>query len=150
MPTERTLSERLPTSEEAEKAGKAGTLLAQYMDRRGGLSLHVKKGAKNAVVEVPPAITRLVLDALQVVGKGDGVKLVPFGGEISTQQAADLLNVSRPFLVNLIDSKEIPHHKVGTHRRLRAEDVLAYKHRRDKTRNAALTRLARLGKEIDG
>ncbi len=121
-----------------------------HSDKRGGLSLHVRKGAKSADVELPPAISRLVLDLLQFIGKGEGVTLVPFGADISTQQAADMLEVSRPFLVKLIENKEIPHHKVGTHRRLRAEDVLAYKQRRDRARNAARTRLARLGQEING
>ena len=101
-------------------------------------------------MDLPPAVSRLVLDLLQLVGKGEAVTLVPFGGELSTQQAADLLKVSRTFLVQMIENREIPHHKVGTHRRIRMEDLLAYKQRRDNTRNAALARLARLGQEIDG
>lgn len=150
MPPDETLSERLPTPDEAEKAGKAGAVLARHTDRRGGLSLQVGKGAKAATVDLPPAISRLMLELLTLVGNGEGVTLVPFGAELSTQQAAAVLNVSRPFLVKLIDDKEIPHHKVGTHRRVRAEDLFAYKQRRDRTRNAALTRLARLKQEIDG
>lgn len=150
MPADGSLAERIPTPEETEKARKAGTLLAGHSDKRGGLSLHVRKGAKSADVELPPAISRLVLDLLQFIGKGEGVTLVSFGADISTQQAADMLEVSRPFLVKLIENKEIPHHKVGTHRRLRAEDVFAYKQRRDRARNDARTRLARLGQEIDG
>ena len=149
MPSDKTLSERLPTPDEADKAGKASTLLARHRDRRGGLSLHVRKGARSAVVDLPPAVGSLVLELLRTIGKGEAVTLVPFGGELTTQQAADMLKVSRPFLVKLIESKEIPHHKVGTHRRLRAEDVFAYSRRRDRTRNAALTRLARLKQEID-
>jgi excisionase family DNA binding protein len=143
------LSERLPTPDEAEKARKASALLARHMDKRGRLSLHVGKGAKGADVDLPPAIARLMLDLLESIGKGDAVALVPFGAELSTQQAAELLNVSRPFVVKLIEDKQIPHHMVGAHRRVRAEDVLAYRQRRDRTRNAALTRLARLKQEIE-
>lgn len=148
MPLDDSLSERLPTQAEAEKAAKAGTVLASHRDKRGGLSLHVKKGAKSADVDLPPAVARLMLDLLEAVGKGDAVTLVPSGADLSTQQAADMLEVSRPFLVKLLET-EIPHHKIGTHRRIRAEDLLAYKHRRDKTRTAARTRLARLGQEGD-
>lgn len=148
MPADRTLSERLPTQDEAEKARTASTVLARFRDKRGGLSLRVRKGAKDATVDLPPAVSRLVLDLLLAVGKGEAVTLVPFGAELSTQQAADLLKVSRPYLVKLIDNKEIPHHKIGTHRRIRAQDLFAYTQRRDRTRNDALTRLARMKQEV--
>lgn len=148
MPLDGSLSERLPTPEEAEKAKKAIAFLARHMNKQGGLALQVKQGG-GAIVEIPPAISRLVLDLLQLVSKGEAVTLVPFGAELSTQQAADILNVSRPFLVKLIERKEIPHHKVGTHRRIRAEDLFAYKRRRDSERSEALAELARLGQEID-
>jgi len=149
MPFDGSLSERLPTVEEAEKAKKAITFLARHMNKQGTLSLRLKQGANSALVELPPAVSRIVLDLLLLIGKGEAVTLVPFGSELSTQQAADLLNVSRPFLVKLIENKEIPHHKVGSHRRIRAEDLLAYKQRRDGMRSAALAKLARLGQQID-
>lgn len=150
MARDRSLSERLPTRDEAEKAGQASAALARHVEKRGGLSLRIGKGARAADVDLPPAVGRLVLDLLQFVADGQAVTLVPFGAELSTQQAAGMLNVSRPFVVKLIEDKQIPHHMVGTHRRVRAEDVLAYRQRRDRTRNAALTRLARLKQEIDG
>lgn len=149
MALDESLSERLPTPAEAGKAAKAGTVLAGHRDKRGGLSLHVRKGARSADVDLPPAVARLVLDLLELVGKGDAVTLVPSGADLSTQQAADMLEVSRPFLVKLIEAREIPHHKVGTHRRIRAEDLLAYKHRRDRTLTAARSRLTRLDQEMD-
>jgi len=149
MPLDDSLSERLPTPAEADKAAKAGAVLASHRDKRGGLSLHVKKGAKSADADLPPAVARLMLDLLELIGKGDAVTLVPSGADLSTQQAADMLDVSRPFLVKLLETKAIPHHKIGTHRRIRAEDLLAYKHRRDKTRTAARARLARLTQESE-
>jgi len=150
MTRDRSLSERPPTQAEAEKAGKASAVLARHVEKRGGVSLRVGKGARAADIDLPPAVGRLMLDLLQYIANGEAVTLVPFGAELSTQQAAQMLNVSRPFLVKLIEDRQIPHHKVGTHRRVRAEDVLAYRHRRDRTRNAALTRLARLKQEIEG
>lgn len=146
-PGDDALSERLPTRDEADKAKKAIAFLARHMNKQGKLRLKTSSGL--AAFDLPPAIGRLVLDLLDMIGKGDAVALMPFGSELSTQQAADLLNVSRPFLVKLLEDKEIPHHKVGTHRRIRAEDLFKYKHRRDGKRADALTRLARLGQRID-
>lgn len=149
MPFDGSLSERLPTPEEADKARKASTLLARHMNKSGGLSLHLKQGSNGSAVEIPPAVSRLILDLLLFISKGEAVTLVPFGAELSTQQAADVLNVSRPFLVKLIENNELPHYKVGTHRRVRAQDLFAYKKRRDSARNKALTKLAQLGQEIE-
>jgi len=150
VPFEGSLSERLPTPDEASKAKDATRVLGAMAKRRGALSLYLRNGSKGeTVVELPPAVSDLVLRLLMLVGKGEAVNLVPFGTELTTQQAADLLNVSRPFLIKLIDAGELPHHKVGRHRRIRAEDLLAYRRRRDRTRSAALDKLAQLGQEID-
>lgn len=150
MPFDGSLSERLPTPAESNKAKQAASILAGMTDSERTLSLRLdRNGDKEAVIEFPPAITKIVLELLLLISKGEAVTLVPFGAELTTQQAADLLNVSRPFLIKLIGEDEIPHHKVGKHRRIRAEDMFSYKKRRDASREKALQKLADLGQEID-
>ncbi|MYA88714.1 MAG: helix-turn-helix domain-containing protein [Boseongicola sp. SB0662_bin_57] len=77
------------------------------------------------------------------------VTLVPTGAMLTTQQAADILNVSRPFLSKLLIENKIPHVPVGSHRRVMFEDLMAYKAKRDGARKAALDELADLGQEFD-
>jgi len=149
MPLDGTLSERLPTPLESEKAREATSVLARHLTK-DGLSLPLRAdGEGETNIELPVAVGRMVLDLLMHIAKGEAVTFIPFGAELTTQQAADILNVSRPFLVKLIEGGQLPHHKVGAHRRIRAQDLLDYRQRRDAERNKALDELARLGREID-
>ena len=86
----------------------------------------------------------------EVMARGDSITLVPLGKEVTTQQAADLLNVSRQYLVRLLENDRLPFRKVGKHRRLRIEDVLEFKERRDKDRRAGLRELSRMTQEFGG
>ena len=91
----------------------------------------------------------MMLDLLAHIAKGEMVTVVPYGTVLTTQQAADLLNVSRPFLTKLLEAGEIPFHRVGSHRRIKAEDLLAYRDRREGEQDAALSELQRLGQEFE-
>ncbi len=92
-------------------------------------------------IELPFAAARLLIDLLNEMAKGNAVSLIPTHAELTTQQAADLINVSRGFLVKLLDRKEIPHRKVGTHRRILFSDLKAYEERTRKARSKALDKL---------
>ncbi len=91
----------------------------------------------------------MILAAARQLGDGNGISILPVLADLSTTQAADLLGVSRPFVVKLVDSGELPSHKVGTHRRVYLRDLIAFKHRRDQKGREALARLVEDAQELD-
>lgn len=93
-------------------------------------------------VEVPASVVDVVKEVLDHLRRGERVRVVPEDVEITTQQAADLLNVSRPYLVGLVDRGEIPSRKVGSRRRLRLTDVLLYREIDNARRKRAVDELA--------
>ncbi len=143
------LSERLPTPDETQKASEAITAMARALKDEGVLPLKISEADEEVQIELPPAVGQLLLDLLAHIARGEMVTLVPYGAELTTQKAADLLNVSRPFLTKLLESGEIQFHRVGSHRRVRVDDMLDYKERRDSERAKALKELQRLGQEYD-
>lgn len=98
--------------------------------------------------ELPESAQRLLRSLIHSLAEGDAVSLVPVHSELTTQQAADLLNVSRPYLIKLLEQGEIPYTKTGTHRRIRFEDLVEYKLRRDDEREDALAELIRQSQEL--
>ena len=101
-------------------------------------------------IEIPESVFYVLERITEVLASGDAITVVPVGKELTTQQAANLLNVSRQYLVRLLDQGEIPFRRTGKHRRLRVEDVLAYRERRDRDRKAALDELAQQSEEFGG
>lgn len=95
-------------------------------------------GADGQSMTLPDPLYRVLVEAARQLGDGNGVSILPYSHELTTQQAADLLNVSRPHLVSLLEGGVISFHKVGTHRRVYLKDLLEYKHRRDANRGSAL------------
>jgi len=131
---------------QADAAAEAARAFASLLDGSNGtVSLGTPDGH---TVEVPAAALRLFIDVLTALANGDGVVVVPEHAELSTQQAAELLNVSRSFLVELLDTGKLPGRKVGTHRRVLLRDVLAYKRRDDDQRERVLTELAQMGQDL--
>ena len=91
-------------------------------------------GPDGTSIALPPSVFYVLERAAEVMACGDSITIVPVGRELTTQQAADLLNVSRQHLVRLHDAGRIPFRKTGTHRRVRIEDVLAFREIRDQDR----------------
>jgi excisionase family DNA binding protein len=103
---------------------------------------------KAHTVELPTSALRLLVDILGELALGNSVKIVPIHAELTTQEAADLLNVSRPHLVKLLEAGELPHYKTGRHRRVLFSDLMAFKHIRDETGRKAMDDLAQLSEEL--
>ncbi|WP_445396877.1 helix-turn-helix domain-containing protein [Zobellella sp. An-6] len=139
---------RLPTPDEVEVARSSSRTLAKYANEdRVNLTINGRQG-KDALI-LPGTVVDLLLNILSELSQGNAISVMPVHAELSTQEAANLLNVSRPHLVKLLESGEIEFKKVGTHRRILARDLLAYKARLDKARSAALDELAELSQLND-
>jgi excisionase family DNA binding protein len=99
-------------------------------------------------IEVPTSALRLLVDILFELSNGNAVRVVPIHAELTTQEAADLLNVSRPHLLNLLEQGVLPHHMSGNHRRVRLENLMRFKSQRDRTGEIAMEELARQAQEL--
>jgi len=117
-------------------------MLAPYIDHLENLRFQVGEERKaSQKLSLPASAIRLLLDLLTEMAAGNAVTLIPVHAQLTTQQAADVLNVSRPFLVSLLEEGKIPHVKVGTHRRILFEDLMRYKNSVDRERRKALDEL---------
>lgn len=99
-------------------------------------------------VELPTSALRLLVDILAELAEGNAVKIVPIHAELTTQEAADLLNVSRPHLVKLLEAGALPFHKTGKHRRVRFADLMQFKSERDLASANAMEELAKQAQEF--
>jgi len=142
------LGDRLPSANERAAANQLRQILAAQATGDADQTLRVvdDSGHQSEII-LAPALSRLLLELLRHVGRGDAVTLVPVSQMLTTQQAADILNVSRPFFVSLLEKGDIPFETVGRHRRVKAENLFAYKRSRDQRRSEALSELAQLDAE---
>jgi excisionase family DNA binding protein len=134
--------------EKAMQRSEAGTLMrleSALSEVDGETLVTITANGKTAVV--PYGVARHIAQYASLLRRGHGASLVPLNRRLSTQEAADILGVSRPYLVRLVDSGEIPHEKVGNRRRLVLEDVLEYKQARDAVRRESLRELVHLDEE---
>lgn len=139
----------LPTPAEVEQAKASSRTLSKYADvERVQLALRGCNGESDDLV-LPGHVLQILLDVLSEISKGNAISLIPHHQEVSTQEAASLLNVSRPFLVGLLEKGEIPFRKVGAHRRVLLKDVLEYKKQCDHQRADALDELAAFSQKND-
>jgi excisionase family DNA binding protein len=149
MPT-RTLGSINPGDVDAGVAGRAARRINDYLvshPEEDLIEVLGEVGAEDALV-IPRPTAILLAQVLDALSKGRGVQIIPKDMELTTQQAADLLNVSRPYLISLLESQQIPFRKVGRHRRITFEALMDYKRHDDLKRRAAADELAQLSQEL--
>ena len=117
------LPERHETIIPSDEDTRLATESSRILSRRGDGNLRVQLD-DGQVLPLPRAIADLISHLLVEMSHGNAVTLIPIHAEMTTQEAADFQNVSRPYLVKLLEANELPFHKVGTHRRVRFTDLI--------------------------
>lgn len=144
MPTQPIALATLPSDQEIELARISSRDLSVALTNSKSLTQEIDlrddKGGMHRVT-LPTSALRLLVQVLAEIGQGNAVSIIPIHAELTTQEAANLLNVSRPYFVQLLEKGEIPFRKVNTHRRVLYQDVIAYKQRVDSARLKALENL---------
>ncbi len=140
----------LPTEQEIALAKEGSRELSMVMTTpEETQEITVCMGHSEQRVHMPASAIQMLMDILVNISQGNAVQVVPVHAELTTQQAADILMVSRPYLVKLLDEKKIEHRKVGSHRRIRYNDLLKFKEQEERARNAVLDQLAAEAQELD-
>lgn len=139
-----------PGEADAELASRAARRIRDYLTAHPGTDPVTLRGelAGDDALVVPRDAAVMLAQILALLASGQGVQIIPDATELTTQQAADFLNVSRPYLIGLLEAGEIPFRMVGTHRRVRFEDLREYRRRDDLTRRKAADGLSELSQEL--
>jgi excisionase family DNA binding protein len=142
----------LPDQAAADQAAQAVAELSAFLRAHptptGRVRLCTEDDGSQTQVVIPAVAFRFFVDVLAELANGHAVTVAPVHAELTTQQAADVLNVSRPYLVKLLDEEHIPYRRVGNRRKVQLVDVLAYKRRDDARRQAVLDELTREAEEL--
>jgi excisionase family DNA binding protein len=140
----------IPTDEMSRMAGESAIALRQGADLGNGkVAVRMATPEGEQTLLVPVAIVDLMATVLAQLGQRRPVTLVPENAELTIPEAADLLNVSRPFIAGLLDREEIPSRGQGMHRRIVYRDLAAFKARSDADGDRAMAELAELSQEME-
>jgi excisionase family DNA binding protein len=142
------LTPTLPSEKDSSLARETSRLLTPRMRSTMPLSFRVGDAPKEETLQLPASAVKLLVRILEEMAQGNAVTLIPIHAELTTQEAADMLNISRPSLIQLLGEGKIEYRKVGTHRRVRFEALMQYKRRADAERRAALAELAAYDQEL--
>lgn len=131
----------------AEQSSKE--LAALFPRKEKDFRMLVKMDKRETMITFPFSAIKLLHEILTQMAEGNAVTLIPIHAELTTQEAANLLNVSRPFLIKLLEKGKIPFHKVGTHRRIRFIDLMHFKTHADQASQEALEALVEQAQDLD-
>jgi excisionase family DNA binding protein len=142
------------TDHDAELLTQASRLMSEALDHPQALPIALVEqeadGSERARLEVPPESLRLLSQILALMARQKTFVLYPESSELTTKQAAEVLGVSRPFLIRVLEAGEIPYRKVGRHRRVLMKDVLRYKQTTHVKREAEMDELVKISEEMGG
>jgi excisionase family DNA binding protein len=124
-------------------------LYQEIVEKHEGDSREFLRRLMETDIQIPPRAIAWMLKSLQEVASGNAIRLMPVQSELTTQQAGDFLNISRPFLISLLEKGEIKHRKVGKHRRVLLSDLYEYKLRSDQEREEALRRMTERSQTLE-
>ena len=134
-----TLDPSLPSEAEAAVAKETSRILARRLREEEPLRLRISDDpSPEGTFNLPASALRLLVRILEEMARGNAVTLIPVHAELTTQEAADMLNISRPSLIQLLDEGKIEFRRVGTHRRVRFEALMEYKRQADTERRKVL------------
>ncbi len=139
----------LPSAEEALMAKEVSRQLAGSARTNKPLPMQISAKKKSEEILLPASAVQLLMRILNEMAQGNAITIFPQHAELTTQQAADVLSVSRPFLVKLVEQRKLPCKKVGRHRRIRFEDLMECKRKMELDREKALAELAAEAQELD-
>ena len=135
-------------SEDDTKSQESSRILTTYLSPNvHQIEIVAADGNKHPAI-IPAAAYRLLVDALTQMAQGNAVSLIPIHTELTTQEAANLLNVSRPYLIKQIELGKISHHKVGKHRRIHFNDLMAYQSQVDLATEQGLDEMVAISQEL--
>ncbi|MCC7463954.1 MAG: helix-turn-helix domain-containing protein [Gammaproteobacteria bacterium] len=139
---------QFPSEDEIAQAREAGRQLARLLPEDQRPLRLVTENNRDEMIAIPPGAVRLFLDVLTQLGQGRSVAILPKKAELTTQEVADFLNVSRPYVVKLIKSGALPARTVGTRRRIAFQDLIRFDEADRQRRRAALNEIAQLDQEL--
>lgn len=141
---------KVPTTKDIRLAGESIEKLLPYISSTNETGIQfIRKGKNTETIMLPRVALDLLMSILYQMSKGNAITIIPVHQELTTQEAADLLNVSRPYLVKLLEERQIPSRKVGNRRLVRAEDIVRYKNDIDMKREEILDELANEAQKHD-
>ena len=121
--------------------------LSNLVDNLSGLG-KIAIVADGQKIEMPSIVSIALMEVIKTLNKGNSITLIPMDKELTTQQAADILNVSRPYFIKLLETGEIPFKKTGTHRKILMQDLMKYRDQRAETRKSKIEELSNLSQEL--
>ena len=141
----------LPSAEEIALAKLSSQELSAVLEANGDVQNFsvVGKDGETHSVQLPASAVKLMIEVLTQLGQGNSVNITPIHAELTTQEAADMLNMSRPTFIKLLDSGDLPYARTGNRRKVAFVDVMQYKRQLDEQRLATLDELSALDQELN-